>query len=669
MILQTANRICLAIVMLCLILTNCYSQSVSPVNTTLRLPLLIGDNMVLQRDKPVAIWGWAASGETVTISMGKENHVAVTDEKGLWRSNLSSKAAGGPYSLVIKTAKDSITLKNIMFGDVWVCSGQSNMQFELKKVNDAEQELKTAEFPLVRLLQVARKGTQQPEMDIKSGKWQACNAQTVANFSAVAYFFGTNLLKHARVPIGLIDVSWGGSTIEAWMSADMLQNYPQKQQRLKQIEENRQYVQDRIEQIAANDKAWVRKFRTKTGHIDSAGNLIKHPDTMNWSSLNLPNSLNAQKAPVQYGFTWYRKLFAINESQVSDSWELHLGPIIEISLIYLNGQKLGESLSRYGENKYAIPKAYLKTGQNELLIYTLNESGLNAFTPNVNKLTLTNTNTKSVLSLAGRWWVKQQSVHGPQQLLGARPTMGFVHLDYTLVYNAMIAPLTNLKVKGVLWYQGETNADKPDEYGQLLNDLIKGWRAAWHNAELPFYIVQLANYNAFTQKQKALAWPRLQEVQKEAAFFLKNSGLAVIYDIGTPDNIHPKNKKDVGTRLALVVRNKTYNENSLVCYGPIFKSASPLRDSIILSFEKSTSAMVNSTNSSTLNNFKIAGADKVFYPANAIIRGDKVVVFSAAVLGPVYIRYAFDSNPIDVNFYNKAGLPAVPFRTDDLKEW
>ncbi|RYF14632.1 MAG: hypothetical protein EOO42_17695 [Flavobacteriales bacterium] len=630
---------------------------------------MIGDNMVLQRDQQVSIWGWAKVGEAVNVTLnGKEPQQTVTGNDGIWSIVLNAKAAGGPHILSIKTADDQVLVKNIMFGDVWICSGQSNMAFEVKKVTNATEEIKNSNFPLIRLLQVGKKGSQKLEKDIPSGKWEECSPTTIANFSGVAYFFGRDVFNNTKVPIGLINVSWGGSIIEAWLSEEVLVNYPTKLPQVKKITSNPNYISDRVAQLTVSGKDWLKKFYTSTGQIDSTTKLIAPPNADGWKKVTLPGYVDDQETGIKPGISWYKKSFQLTESPNDKKWVISLGSITDVSLIYVNGQRVGESLSRYVDNNLNIPWSLLNKGDNEVLIYAVNEIGKTGFLGE-KPLQLKEMGSQKVTLLSGKWLYKQQAVHSGKTLLGARPSVSFENGENLLIYNAMINPLTQVSVKGALWYQGESNANKPDEYDSLLRDLISSWRKAWRFPEMPFYIVQLPNYGLIVEKQKSAAWPRLQEVQKNIAFSTKNSGIAITYDVGEAKNLHPLNKQDVGKRLALIARREIYQEENLVCYGPIFKSAVPLNNTLLISFQPSNSPIVAKNGDKVLNNFKVAGADQVFYPAIAMLDGQTVTVFSAQVPNPVFVRYAFDANPEAVNLYNKAGLPAIPFRTDNLKEW
>ncbi|SFE80420.1 sialate O-acetylesterase [Chitinophaga sp. CF118] len=450
-----------------------------------RLPALVGSNMVLQRNKPLHIWGWADKGEKVTITFLNSTYKATTAANGKWEVVLPARPAGGPYSMTVK-GNNTITLDNILIGEVWIASGQSNMEMPLNgwgHVLNAEQEVKAANYPEIRLFQINHTTSTAPQEDVVTwqGGWQPCDPQHIAGFSAVGYFFAREIYTHEHIPVGVIHTSWGGTVAEAWTSGESLKKMPAFADTVKALE-----------------------------------------------------SLSAPQAPEK---------------------------------------------------------------------------------PN----------------------------------------------KATLLYNAMIHPLLPFPIRGVIWYQGESNADRAYQYRELFPLMIKDWRKQWKTGEFPFYFVQLANFKDKKTEPAASDWAELREAQLQT-LALPNTGMASAIDIGETKDIHPKNKQEVGRRLSLIARAQVYGEK-IPYAGPVYLSKQIAGKKITVSF-KYTDEGLQMKNGSTLKGFEIAGADKQFHWAQAKISGEHVIVWSDEVPNPVAVRYSWADNP-DGNLYNGAGLPASPFRTDD----
>jgi len=484
-----------------------------------KLPAVISDNMVLQRDKKLSIWGWAEPGEEVMVGVSWHSmRWAVTaGDDGRWEFAMNSPKTGGAYEMTF-IGKNTINVKNIMVGEVWVCSGQSNMQWSVKQSANAEQEIAAADYPDIRLFTVERKVAEQPQSDCV-GSWVSCSPQTVADFSAVAYYFGKELHKELNVPIGLIHTSWGGTPAEAWTRREVLK------------EES--------------------DFAPILERYDDA--VAKYPQAMK-----------------EY-------------EQKLEEW------------------------------KEAAEKAEAE---------------------------------------GGKMPQRPTSPFGP----------GHPHSPSGL-YNAMIAPLIPYGIRGSIWYQGESNAGRAYQYRKLFPAMIQNWRDDWGQDKFPFLFVQLANFRAVNPQPSESDWAELREAQL-MTLALPNTGMAVIIDIGDANDIHPKNKQDVGKRLALWALAKSYGKE-LVYSGPIYRAMESKDNKIILHFDYVGGGLAGGGDE-PLKGFAIAAADRKFLWADAKIKieGDIVVVGSNEVSSPVAVRYAWADNPV-CNLYNKEGLPASPFRTDD----
>ncbi len=455
-----------------------------PVRAEVVLPQVIGSNMVFQRNKPIKVWGTAAKGEKVKVEFNGNKMSATPKKDGTWMVTFPAMSAGGPYTMSIK-GDNSIGLDNIYIGDIWICSGQSNMQWILQNVNNAEEEIANADFPKIRIITIPRNAQLSPADDVPATDWQLCSPSTVPDFSAVAYFFGRNIYKETGIPIGLISTNWGGTNIEAWTSSDFLSTVP--------------------------------------------------------------------------GFS----------------------------------DKIKAQANRLQENEKPKP----------------------------------NDNPSSL-------------------------------------YNGMIHPLLKLAVKGAIWYQGESNAGRAYQYRTLHPLLIESWREKWNQPDLPFIFVQLANFKKVENDPVESDWAELREAQLMTLSKLDNTGMAVTIDIGEADNIHPRNKQDVGYRLALNALKIAYGRD-IVNSGPLYDSVEFKDGKAYISFTSEGTGLMVRDKYGYVKGFAIAGADKKFKWAKAKVEGDRVVVWSEEVPDPVAVRYAWANNPDDANLYNKENLPASPFRTDD----
>ena len=482
----------------------------------IRLPAIIGDNMVLQAGDRVSFWGWADPNEEISVnaSWHKMEWSVQADEDGKWIFSMNAPEIGGPYEITLK-GKNTVTVKNVLAGEVWAGSGQSNMQFSVRQAVDAEREIAAAEHPGIRLFSVERKVADTPQDDC-IGKWVQCSPETVGDFSAAAYFFGRELHEKLDVPIGLIHTSWGGTPAEAWTSRPMLEYNPSFEPILK-----------RYEQAVANYPKAMAKYKE---------------DVEKWKEATEKAKAEGKQAPRR-------------------------------------------------------PWAPFGPGH----------------------------------------------PHAPSGL-----------------YNAMIAPLIHYTIRGAIWYQGESNAGRAYQYRELFPTMIKSWWDNWDQDDFPFLFVQLANFKAAKPDPGESDWAELREAQL-MTLELPNTGMAVIIDIGEADDIHPKNKQDVGKRLALWALAETYGKD-VVYSGPIYRSMQTKAGKIVLHFDHVGGGLV-ARDGESLKGFAVAGADRKFVWADAQIEGETVVVGSKTVAEPIAVRYAWADNPV-CNLYNKAGLPASPFRTD-----
>jgi sialate O-acetylesterase len=644
---------------ICFILSLVIITSVSmPGWGIVRIPRIIGSNMVVQRNMPITLWGWADSREKVTITFAGKSLSSKADNQGKWKIVFPSMDAGGPYSMEIR-GKNLMVLHNIMVGEVWICSGQSNMEFVVKSSINGPEEAQAAIYPEVRLFDVPNRVAFSPAEDVTGGEWMECSPATVANFSAVGYFFGRDLFQDLKVPVGLISTNWGGTLIESWTSEDALYTVPERRSsvdRLRNLD---------LEKVEADQKQRVSYIKSLvTGTTDGIVNnkaiwSAADYDDKDWAQMKVPGLWEQSLLPGLDGVVWFRREVEIPENMMQSDVILSLGKIDDSDITWFNGTQIGSMVNKYNtERYYSVPGDLLKPGKNIITVRIEDTGGGGGFWSADSMMYLQGLNQR--IPLAGDWKFKinplqysfDESLSGPN--------------DYPCVlYNGMIYPLLNYAVKGALWYQGESNADEAYLYRTLLPLMINNWRDKWNNPDLVFLIVQLANFQQPSDKPGNSDWAELREAQ-QMALSLPLTGMAVTIDIGDAEDIHPRDKQDVGFRLFLAARKIAYHEN-IVFSGPVYKSYTIEANRIVIAFEHTGNGLVARDKYGYVKGFAISGADQNFKWARAMIKGDQVVVFYTEVTETVAVRYAWADNPDDANLYNKEGLPAAPFRTDTWK--
>ncbi len=622
----------------------------SATGATVKLPRLISDGMVLQRDIPVKIWGWADPGEKITLSIGKNKLSALTAADSTWRITLPAHKAGGDYTMLI----NDLSIHNITFGDVWLCSGQSNMELPIYRVMDLyKDEVSIAVNPMIRLFTVqSQYNYKTPERDIKGGEWKPVTPENTLQFSAVAYFFAQELYARYQIPIGLINASYGGSPVEAWLDEASLQAFPNHVKTLEQFKS-----QAFCDSIKRSDNERNRHwYGTLDKNDKGLGRWNKDDIDLNsWGRIIIPGFWNEQAVGLgnANGVVWFRKDIEVPASMTGQAAELRLGCIVDADSAFINGAYVGNVTYMYPPRIYKVPAGVLKAGQNTITVRVVNNSGQGGFvTDKAYRLT----SGGDTLDLAGEWRFKLGATMpplAPQTFFQWKPVG---------LYNGMIAPMENYAIKGVIWYQGESNTGNPGEYAQSFPALIQLWRNKWHNPQLPFIYVQLANFMQGSPAQPVESnWAELRNVQRNT-LRLPYTGMAVTIDIGEWNDIHPLNKKDVGRRLALWAERIAYNNKKVVASGPLYHSMRIKGNKIILNFTETGSGLRPVPE---LKGFAIAGADGKFVWAKAIIEGNNVIVWHEEITQPVTVRYAWDNDPGYANLYNMEGLPASPFSTQE----
>jgi len=625
------------------------------VNAQVRLPRLISDGIVLQRDTDVKIWGWAEKNEQISVSFLDTIYNIAAGNNGEWALVISDMKAGGPYEMQI-SASNLITVKDIMVGDVWVCSGQSNMELNMKRASPLyKDEITNCRNDYIRQFIVPKTyNFIEPQKDISSGMWKAVDPETILEFSAVAYFFAAELYERYKVPIGLINASLGGTPAEAWMSSEALKEFPVHFMEAQKLKDGT-IINKTIAQDNERIKSWYDLLRKKDEGYKDRNNDWHNPNlnTSDWAIMKIPGYwAETQLGPVN-GVVWFRKEISVPASMAGKQAKLFLGRIVDADSVYVNGVFIGTTGYQYPPRRYEIPADVLTEGKNLITVRVISNIGRGGF---VNDKPYELVTEEETIDIKGDW----------QYRLGAtmEPLAGQTFFTYKPggLYNAMIAPILNMGIKGVIWYQGESNAGKSEEYARLFPALIYDWRKNWSQGDFPILYVQLPNFMEVQSQPGESDWALCRESQLKT-LSVPNTAMAVAIDLGEWNDIHPLNKKDVGKRLALSAKALAYGED-IVYSGPLFQSFEVKGSKVMLTFNNTGSGLDGKGNKK-LKSFAIAGSDRKFVWAEAKIKGRKVIVRSKDVAHPVAVRYAWANNPTDAKLYNKEGLPASPFRTDN----
>lgn len=619
-------------------------------NANIKMPLLFSDGMVLQRNKAIPIWGFADANEKIEVHFNKQIQKTTADKNGKWTLNLNSEKAGGPFELII-IGKNKITIKNVLVGEVWICSGQSNMEFRVSKTINAEKEIADSNYPMIRHFGVAQDLSGKPKDDLKAGKWEAANKETVGNFTAVGYYFARKLYAELKIPIGIINTSWGGTNVETWTSREAFQ----KSDEFKTLITGVPMVNvDSISKLYAKQmKERIEKVQGTPVSTENE-NTFKDPvfNDASWGELNTPSLWENQPLEDLDGVVWMRKTITLSAEDIKNKATLHLSKIDDEDITYLNGIEVGRNTQYDVKRVYEIPANILKEGKNVIAVRIVDNSGGGGIYGDAADLKLS-LGSKNI-PLDGRWKFKVIVVK----------TSLSPNSYPSLLYNAMVNPLVPYAIEGVLWYQGEANVWRANQYKKAFPLMITDWRTKFKQGDFPFYFVQLSTFNEQNGNSKVGSrWAELREAQSET-LKLPNTGMAVTTDIGNAKDIHPTNKQDVGLRLAAIALNNVYGKKR-VYSGPTYKSQEIAGNQIILTFDNIGSGLTALDNSENLKGFEIAGADKVFHSAKAIIKNNKVIVSSNQVQNPAAVHYGWADDDTEINLFNKEKFPASPFRTDN----
>jgi sialate O-acetylesterase len=601
-----------------------------------KLPSLVSNGMVLQRDMPVKIWGWANPGEKVNVTFKGKKMRAIGDSKGNWACTLPATPAGGPYEITINEK----SVKDVLFGDVWLCSGQSNMVINMERVKEKySADIASANNPQIRNFFIPTAISKvDVRADLPTSSWLPVTPENVLLMGAVSYFFARDLYAQYQVPIGIINSSVGGTPIESWISEAGLKEFPA-------------YVKDTTRTIPAPPAPRKSTDRGLSEKWESPGYSPK-----GWKRFSIPGFWEDQGLRDLNGVVWFRREIEIPEALAGQPAKLFMGRIVDADQVFVNGEQVGNITYQYPPRRYNVKSGLLKAGKNLIVIRVTNTAGKGGFVPDKPYELIVGDKT---VDLQGDWIYKVGEVFPP---VAEKPAPS--DFTPTALYNAMIAPFTSYALKGFVWYQGETNVWKPEVYQQLLPALAKDWRTQFQQPEIPFLYVQLPGFQDRTMLPAESNMAVLRDGQLKS-LSIPRSGMVVTLDLGEWNDIHPLTKKPIGERLALAARKLAYGEN-IVSSGPIYESNQIEGNRIRIRFRETGSGLsINKTEEDELTYFAIAGKDKKFVWAKAIIERNTVVVWSDEVPEPVYVRYGWADNPEGANLINAEGLPASPFRTDN----
>lgn len=633
---------------------------------TLSLPSLFSDGMVLQREMPIPVFGRATPGATVEVTLAGSSVAGTADQDGKWLVKLPAMPAGGPLELRVKGPQER-TIRNVMIGEVWVCSGQSNMEWPVNAADDPERDRREANRN-VRMFTVAKASTIEMAEDAV-GQWVTATPETVGTFSAVGYAFGKKIQETLHVPVGLIHTSWGGTPAQSWTSRQALAADPELRHYVQSLDRAMADYPAARQEWEKQLNAWMEKvFLKDPGNFGEASRWhLPVTEVGDWQLFDVPFVFDQGVD----GAMWFRRDVELPADWSGQDLTLELGLIDDFDVTYWNGERVG-SLGPDHPNAYSalrnypVPGRLAKAGRNVLAVRIFDHFGNGGFFGGPEALRLVNNATGRTIPLAGKWHVNAEFLEpgASTEALNQRPPepMGPGNAwAPTGLYNAMIAPLAPYAIRGAIWYQGESNTGAAVEYRNLFRTMIRDWRRTWGQGDFPFYFVQLANFMARHDQPTDPNWAWLREAQR-MALEEPNTGMAVTIDIGDADDIHPRNKREVGRRLALHALVETYGR-SMPRFGPV-PFALDFNDGRAKVFFEHVVDGLRTSDGGKPVGFAIAGEDRRFHWAEARIVGTDVVeLTSPAVPKPVAVRYAWADNPA-ANLTDSVGLPAGPFRTD-----
>ena len=625
--------------------------TVSPGKAALRLPGVFGDKMVLQRGIPIPVWGWASADDRIVAKLGNAVVTTKANRDGKWIVYFPKRRAGGPYRLDITEegrAGGRVKFSDILIGDVWVASGQSNMEWQVQQAKDAVKEIPKAVYPDIRFLMVEHDTKLTPKTDIRTRGWEVCDTVSIKRFSAVAYFFARKIHADQRVPIGIIQATWGGTPIQAWTSREELLSSPVTRDGVRATDTLKEA--DLLQDSVNNLRFWDIVYRPQNG-ADKSFPMPGYNDA-GWGRVEMPRTIDHFGIGRYEGVMWLRKEVALPDAFAGKTLVIDLGhPEMNYSL-YFNGVEICKDVwNASPRHSYSIPAGIVRNGKNTIAIRMAMLWGGGGLKSAADEIYIGDGDTK--ISLAGVWLYNKS-------LEPAVPVHDYQYYPAVL-FNAMINPLVGYGISGFIWYQGEANASEAYNYRKLFAMMIADWRRRWKGGDLPFVFTQLANFMARKTQPSESEWAELREAQA-MTLSQPRTAMACTIDIGEGASIHPVDKQDVGLRLALGAEKLVYGRQG-VASGPMYEGYTIRGDRVSIRLSNTGSGL-RARDGGPVTGFAVAGDDRQWHWAQAVVEGSGVVVHCDEVTKPVAVRYAWADNP-DCNLVNSEGLPAVPFRTDD----
>ena len=645
----------------------------------LELPAIFSDHMVLQQQQAIQVWGKGVAGETITVTFKQQTATAEVAEDGTWGLSLAPEMASfEPARLRVADSSEERAFEDVLVGEVWLCSGQSNMAWTVNRVKDADLEALMAENPAIRLFKVQRLTSGEPLFS-SEGAWQVATAESVGEFSAVGYYFGRDLQHIMQVPVGLVDAAWGGTPAIAWTRETAFPHHPLL---IEKAGEWEGYVDTYDAKLAAWEEAlkvWLEE-KNITLYVRDPGISEEaktwHESALNdfqWDKISLPALIENEIGEMD-GAVWFRRRLELPENMRGQELTLALGPIADYDMTWVNGVLVGKTGAEVEQphtvdRRYTLPARLTRSGELTIAIRVFDRVSTGGFLGENKSMLIIG--GSSAVRLGGPGWTykvesKLESAVGEWELRQypdapkRPPEPDSPHRPASLA-NGMLATVAPYSLRGAIWYQGENDTGwVPEQYGERVRVMIEDWRTWWENEALAFGVVQLANFLEPKMAPANDPWPILRESQRKLVQDLPNSGLVVTTDLGEANDIHPRNKQEVGRRLARWALADVYGKLELRG-GPELVRVNFLSDRIVLSYEQVGEGL-HTMNQSELGGFTLAGEDGVFVKAKARIDGKNKVVLSAdEIKKPVHIRYGWQNNPVDANLVNKARLPASPF--------
>ncbi len=622
----------------------------------LRLPSILGDHMVLQRETAAPLWGWAAPGSDVVVRADwlTDPVPARAGANGHFRVDLQTPAAGGPHSIRISAGGEEIVLDDVWIGEVWLASGQSNMEWPLTLVRDGEAEIASADEPRIRFFDAANTIAREPAEDV-DGTWQIAAPGTIREFSAVAYFFGRELVRDLAVPIGLIGSNWGGTPAEAWTSEESLRALGDFDAALTRLADERRDPRAVADRAANAWNGWWEQVARRDPGTQSSWNAADFDDSA-WAEVSQPGAWAGELENFD-GVAWMRRKVEIPASWEGKELSLELGPIDDMDTTWFQGVEVGahqEEGAWATPRQYRVPAGLVHHGNAVIAVRVVDVAGFGGMSADSAELLLHPLDgSENAIPLQGTWRVRETTPLASLPALPGEPW--FDQNKPTALYNGMIAPLALFAIRGAIWYQGESNVGRAAQYSVLFPMMIEDWRARF-GSPFPFYFVQIAPFRYGGDMGQA---GELRDAQLRS-LATPDTGMVVTLDIGDPEDIHPMNKQEVGRRLALLALGRTYGRAGLVDSGPLYRAHAVEGESIRVAFDHVGGGLV--ARGGALTHFEIAGEDGRWIAAQATIDGESIVVSSPEVTAPHAVRYAWSADA-EPNLFNAEGLPASTFRT------